>query len=150
MVDKLTPKQIQRLRNFVGDVGKPQTDGSTDYVFSEPELEEEWQQSGGDTTKTVLSLILMLLGSTWHLHRYQQNASTEDRQQVPYNLRKLYDTWLAKQGKDEADADEANQIAWAGIQVIPPIVRDGLPGMADPYDIVPGGDDEYTEPPILY
>lgn len=149
MTDALTPQQIQRLRNFVGDVGKAQPDGSTDYVFSEPELEAEWQEAAGDTTKTVLSLLLMALGSTWHLHRYAQNASTEDRQQVPDNLRKLYALWLAKKAADKADAAEEEQIGMAGIQVIPPDRGDVLPDM-ELWDSIPGSAHEYPEPPLLY
>ena len=55
MTDPMSKTLIERLRRKIGDVG-PLQNPPQDPAFSDPELQDNWNEAGGNWNKTVLSL----------------------------------------------------------------------------------------------
>lgn len=117
----LTAKQIERIRRKIGDVGIVQSDGSKKTAFQDPEIQDEYDDAGGDFNKTILALYEDLLGSAWRFHDYTQNQSDEKKQQIFKNLESAAKWWRQKVADDTATAAKATLVPRIiGVEVVPP------------------------------
>jgi hypothetical protein len=95
------------LRLMIDDTGTPP-------VFTDPELELFYAQSGSNLNRTALSIIRVLMMRGAKYTDYVQNQSQEKRSQVFSNLEKMYGIYQAEL------AQGAQQVRIVGVRSIPP------------------------------
>lgn len=106
----LTVTELERFRRKVGDTGESK-------AFSDPELQDIYQEAGGDFNRAVLLAYEELIGNAWKFSDYTQNESQERKSQIFANLMKTRDMWQSKLSKGK-------QVAFVGMRSIPPRQKD--------------------------
>ena len=136
MTDPMSKTLIERLRRKIGDVG-PLQNPPQDPAFSDPELQDNWNEAGGNWNKSVLSCYEDLLANTWKFNDYTQNQSQEKKQQIHANLLKLADYWKKKVDDETALASTSRgQVRIMGIRRIPEEIADDPDGGLDDFRLI--------------
>lgn len=125
----LSATQIKRIRRKIGDNGIPQEGGEPKYAFQDSEIQDEYDDAGGDFNKTILALYEDLLGNAWRFHDYTQNQSDEKKQQIFKNLESAAQWWRQKVTDDAATVQTATNVARiVGIEYVPPVEKSAPEG----------------------
>lgn len=107
---ELSSDELTDLRGDIGDTGTAQ-------AFTDEELQRLFTRAGEDYDTTVLLTLRQLLGNSWKLHNYTQNASKEERKQVFDNLKSMVSYWEGIVGSGKS------QVKVVGRRRVPPVTK---------------------------
>jgi hypothetical protein len=108
---ELSADELTDLRGDIGDTGDAQ-------AFTDTELQRLYTRADEDYNATVLLSLRQLMGNSWKLHNYTQNASQEQRKQIFDNLKEMVKYWegiVAKGG---------TKVKLLGRRYVPPVHKD--------------------------
>lgn len=108
---ELSNDELTDLRGDIGDVNTPP-------AFEDVELQRLYTRAGEDYNTTVLMALRQIMGNSWKLHNYTQNATTEQRKQIFDNLKSMVAYWEGIVGAGKTQAK------FIGRRGVPPVWKD--------------------------
>lgn len=112
-----TAQELTRLRRKIG-ANIPDNGADTDTAFPDSELEDIWDEAGGNAIRAVIICYEALLGDAVKLTKYTSGQTSEERQQIVDHIAKVSIPHYKK------ELAESVGYKMVGITPIPAVARD--------------------------